>query len=280
MSAAIRPWLEELGLARYADRFEADDIDLDVLPSLSEQDLEKLGVSRVIFPEREMAIRVAHSLVMPNALDYIELSRDFSWIRLRGSLLLASGDADPYDDKATGFDAIFENPQFAGADTSYWVRQTIPFAGGGRAVSVNGRNGILNSLRSSKEQGQSNFVNPGLVLLGIGADLDLKPELRLTANLNHLRFMHTGVLGALRNEAPPPKEIGPPPNLTLVGVRHTVTMRIYQTKLEDSAKAPCTSTIVGLSWGAAVSATAPPEAARTAAMAAITFFFCIVSLRL
>ena len=48
----------------------------------------------------------------------------------------------------------------------------------------------------------------GLVLLGIGADLDLKPELWLTANLNHLRFMHTGVLGALRNEAPPPKEIG------------------------------------------------------------------------
>jgi len=45
MSSAIRPWLEELGLARYADRFEADDIDLEVLPSLSEQDLEKLGVS-------------------------------------------------------------------------------------------------------------------------------------------------------------------------------------------------------------------------------------------
>jgi trk system potassium uptake protein TrkA len=44
--------------------------------------LEKLGVSRVIFPEREMAIRVAHSLVTPNAIDYIELSRDFSIIEL------------------------------------------------------------------------------------------------------------------------------------------------------------------------------------------------------
>ena len=40
--------------------------------------LEKLGVSRVIFPEREMAVRIAHSLVMPNVIDYIELSRDFS----------------------------------------------------------------------------------------------------------------------------------------------------------------------------------------------------------
>ena len=44
--------------------------------------LEKLGVTRVIFPEREMAIRLAHSLVMPNVLDYIELSRDFSIVEL------------------------------------------------------------------------------------------------------------------------------------------------------------------------------------------------------
>ena len=44
--------------------------------------LEKLGVSRVIFPEREMAIRVAHGLVMPNVIDYIELSKDFSIVEL------------------------------------------------------------------------------------------------------------------------------------------------------------------------------------------------------
>ncbi len=44
--------------------------------------LEKLGVSRVIFPEREMAVRIAHGLVMPNVIDYIELSRDFSIVEL------------------------------------------------------------------------------------------------------------------------------------------------------------------------------------------------------
>jgi trk system potassium uptake protein TrkA len=44
--------------------------------------LKKLGVSRVIFPEREMAIRVAHSLVVPNVLDYIELSKDFSIVEV------------------------------------------------------------------------------------------------------------------------------------------------------------------------------------------------------
>ncbi|WP_152396860.1 potassium channel family protein [Paenibacillus guangzhouensis] len=40
--------------------------------------LERIGVDRVIFPERDMGIRVAHQLVSPNLLDYIELSKDYS----------------------------------------------------------------------------------------------------------------------------------------------------------------------------------------------------------
>ena len=138
----------------------------------------------------------------------VEASYDRDWMRFRLSGAYASGDSDPYDDKEGGFDAIFENPVFAGADTSYWIRQTIPFAGGGRAISVNGRNGLLNSLRSSKEQGQSNFNNPGLMLLGMGADFDLTPQFRLSANANHLWFEDTSNLEALRNEGSIPKEIG------------------------------------------------------------------------
>lgn len=137
-----------------------------------------------------------------------ELSYDHDWKRFRLSAAYASGDSNPYDNKETGFDAIFENPIFAGADTSYWIRQTIPFAGGGRVISVNGRNGILNSLRSSKEQGQSNFNNPGLMLLGAGADFDLTPQFRLSANANHLWFENTATLQALRNEGSIPKDIG------------------------------------------------------------------------
>jgi hypothetical protein len=137
-----------------------------------------------------------------------ELSYDVDWIRLRLSGLYASGDSDPYDDTEGGFDAIFENPIFAGADTSYWIRQTIPFAGGGRVIAVNGRNGILNSLRSSKEQGQSNFNNPGTQLLGAGADFDLTAEFRLSANANHLWFANTATLQVLRNEGSIPNDIG------------------------------------------------------------------------
>jgi hypothetical protein len=137
-----------------------------------------------------------------------EPSIDYNWIRLRGAALYASGDKNPYNNVEAGFDAIFENPIFAGADTSYWIRQTIPFAGGGRAIAINGRNGILNTLRSSKEQGQSNFNNPGTMLLGAGADLDLTPTTRLTFNANHLWFANTATLQALRVEGSIPKGIG------------------------------------------------------------------------
>jgi hypothetical protein len=138
----------------------------------------------------------------------VELSYDYDWMRFRLSGLYATGDGDPYNKTEGGFDAIFENPIFGGADTSYWIRQTIPFAGGGRVISVNGRNGILNSLRSSKEEGQSNFNNPGTVFIGAGADFDLSPQTRVSVNANHLWFENTSSLQALRVEGSIPKDIG------------------------------------------------------------------------
>jgi SAM domain (Sterile alpha motif) len=44
----ISDWLRELGLSEYADRFVKNRIDFRVLPDLTEQDLEKLGVCSVI----------------------------------------------------------------------------------------------------------------------------------------------------------------------------------------------------------------------------------------
>jgi len=137
-----------------------------------------------------------------------ELSYDIDWIRVKLSGLYATGDGNAKDNKETGFDSIFENPVFAGADTSYWIRQTIPFAGGGVNVGVNQRNGILADLRSSKDEGQSNFNNPGTMLLGVGADFDILPQLRLSTNLNHLWFENTATLRELRNEGSVPRSIG------------------------------------------------------------------------
>ena len=156
-------------------------------------------ISPGVFVERDVDIDAGFAA--------LELSVDFDWIRPRLSLLYGSGDDDPYDDKATGFDAIVENPQFAGADTSYWIRQAVPLIGGGR-VALSSRNGILNSLRSSKEQGQSNFTNPGIMLVGFGVDMDLTPKLRLSFNINSLFFAKTEVLEAARNQANIERHIG------------------------------------------------------------------------
>jgi hypothetical protein len=136
-----------------------------------------------------------------------ELSTDMDWIRPRLSWLYATGDNNPFDDRSTGFDAIVENPQFAGADTSYWIRQSVGLIGGGK-VALSTRNGVLNNLRSSKEHGQSNFVNPGTVLLGVGVDLELTPQIRLSFNANYLAFATTQVLEVARHQQGIDKSIG------------------------------------------------------------------------
>ncbi len=136
-----------------------------------------------------------------------EAGFDFDWIRTRLSFLHASGDKNPFDGKSTGFDAIFENPIFAGADTSFFVRQGIPFVGGG-GVTLSTRNGVLNNLRSSKEHGQSNFTNPGVTLIGAGADFDILPELRFTANVNQIWFANTASIEVARNQGSIDPNIG------------------------------------------------------------------------
>jgi len=136
-----------------------------------------------------------------------EASIDFDWIRLRLSGLYASGDKDPFDNKSQGFDAIFENPLIAGADTSFWIRQPVANIGGG-GVALSGRNGVLNSLRTSKELGQSNFLNPGTTLIGVGADFDLTPEWRVSVNANKLGFADTSSLEVFRQVGSIDNDIG------------------------------------------------------------------------
>jgi hypothetical protein len=137
----------------------------------------------------------------------VEPSYDLDWVRIRLSALYASGDKRPHDNVETGFDAILENPQFAGADTSFFIRQSIPFIGGG-LVGLTGPNGVLIDLRSSKDEGQSNFNNPGTVLLGIGADFDVTPQVRVSSNINHIAMADTAVVEALRQQGAISKNLG------------------------------------------------------------------------
>ena len=136
-----------------------------------------------------------------------EASVDVDWVRFRTSFMWASGDRDPYDSRATGFDAIFDNPNFAGGDLSFWQRQGIPFIGGGATNLVN-RNSLLPNLRPTKELGQSNFVNPGLRLYNVGMDIEVLPELKLINNATFLEFDQPAVLKTQRQDGSMGRELG------------------------------------------------------------------------
>lgn len=47
--------------------------------------LVRVGADRVVYPERDMGARVAHSLVAANVLDYIELSPDYNIIEMKAT---------------------------------------------------------------------------------------------------------------------------------------------------------------------------------------------------
>lgn len=47
--------------------------------------VSKIGADKVIFPERDMGQRVAHNLVSPNILDYIELTDEYSIVEIKAT---------------------------------------------------------------------------------------------------------------------------------------------------------------------------------------------------
>ncbi len=136
----------------------------------------------------------------------VELSYDRDWVRFRTSFIYASGDNNPTGGKATGFDSIFDNPNFAGGAFSFFTRQAIPLPGVG-ADLVN-RNSFLPDLRTSKEQGQASFVNPGLLLYNVGVDMDLTPKVKLITNASFLQFASSNTLQLLLNDNKIGRDIG------------------------------------------------------------------------
>jgi hypothetical protein len=122
----------------------------------------------------------------------LELSVDHDWQRYRASFAYVSGDKDPFGGKATGFDGIMDNPNFAGGGFSYFTRQAIPLLGTGTGLV--GRNSFYPDLRTSHDEGQANFINPGLFLYNVGADFDVTPRTKIITNATYLQFAQPQVL--------------------------------------------------------------------------------------
>ncbi|MEO3946813.1 TrkA family potassium uptake protein [Gorillibacterium sp. CAU 1737] len=62
--------------------------------------LRKIGADKVIFPERDMGQRLAHALISPNILDFIELSDQYSIVEIRATPLLIGKSLNQLDIRA------------------------------------------------------------------------------------------------------------------------------------------------------------------------------------
>lgn len=154
-------------------------------------------------------------ITLNGQLAALELSMDFDWMRYKISGFYQSGDSDPGDDRGTGFDSILEDMNFAGGPFSFFNRQGIRLTQTG--IALTSPLSLLADFRSSKDEGQSEYVNPGLVLLNAGLTAKLTPKLVLDANVNYIRFATTAPLELVLFQPNIPKDVGVDANL---GIRY------------------------------------------------------------
>lgn len=157
-----------------------------------------------VFGEESQNAIAARSVDINSRLIACELSYDIDWWRPRLFGLYASGDGDPRDGDGEGFSAIVDNPNFGGGGFSFWNSQGLKFVG----ANLTTPGSPLADLRTSKTQGQSNSVNPGVLLLGAAVDAELTPRWRAQAGFTYLRFDRTDSLEFLLQAANIDKSIG------------------------------------------------------------------------
>ena len=67
----VADWLEKLGMPEYAQRFVENRIDFSVLPDLTDQDFEKLGV---VLGDRRKMLRAIANLEVQKSADVVTVS--------------------------------------------------------------------------------------------------------------------------------------------------------------------------------------------------------------
>jgi hypothetical protein len=145
----------------------------------------------------------------------LELSYDRDWFRPRIGWFHASGDRDPFDRTARGFDGIFPAPNFAGGEFSFWSSLGIRLAGS--AVGLVHPRSLIPDLSASLDEGQPNFVHPGIHIFTAALDVELTPRIRVVGTHNYLRFDDTRVLEGILFQSGIRKEIG---HDSSIGVRY------------------------------------------------------------
>lgn len=157
-------------------------------------------------PDPRLRPDVDNSVDVSATMAALEVSFDKDWLRPKLAFFYASGDGDPRDRNATGFDSIFDSPNFAGGGFSFFNRLGIRLAGTG--VTLVDRGSLFTSLRSSKDEGQPNYVNPGVIIVSPGLDMELTPRLKAVVTANYIRFDKTESIEAILFQGKISKELG------------------------------------------------------------------------
>ena len=130
-----------------------------------------------------------HAVTINAQMAALEVSYDRDWARYKASFFYASGDGNATDGKGTGFDTIVDNPNFTGGPFSFWNRQGMNL--GGTMVNLKNASSLVPDMRTSKTEGQANFVNPGVYIFGLGAEFDVTPKLRSFLSANYILLAQT-----------------------------------------------------------------------------------------
>jgi hypothetical protein len=127
----------------------------------------------------------------------LELAYERDWLTYKADFFYASGDGNIHSHTASGFDSILDNMDF-GAPYSYWNRQGIGLSGTG--ILLKSPLSLLPDLRSSKLQGQANFVNPGILFYNAGLIAKITPRITAECDVNFSQFDKVGMLEQLLHQ--------------------------------------------------------------------------------
>ncbi|MGH7321506.1 MAG: hypothetical protein ACRELA_18035, partial [Candidatus Rokuibacteriota bacterium] len=135
-------------------------------------------------------------------MGFVQVTYPVRFWNPRIAVVYATGDGDPNDSRAHGFDSVFDTVNFGGGQFSYLFGEKIQLG----ATTLFRGNSVLPSLRGANATSQ--FVNPGVLAVNVGVDLALTAKTILEANYNYVRFDDTSSLEALTKQKDVSSEVG------------------------------------------------------------------------
>ncbi|GGG23819.1 potassium channel family protein [Paenibacillus abyssi] len=112
--------------------------------------LNKIGADKVVYPERDMGLRVAHHLISPNILDFIELSDDYSIAEIKAPKAMLGKNLKQLDIRAKFRCNVMGIKSGAGMNIAPHAEDTIKE---GDVLVVVGKNTDLTGLELAYSEG-------------------------------------------------------------------------------------------------------------------------------